>query len=48
MVGGCVSKMPVAGLLCSPVNVGVLSRLKGVEGIVACDVALLSLDVDGF
>lgn len=48
MVGGFVSKMPVAGLPCSPFNVCLLSRLKAAEGIVGCDVALLSLDVDDF
>lgn len=45
---GFVSKMPVAGLPCSPFKVGVLSRLKAAEGIVGCDVVLLSLGVDDF
>jgi hypothetical protein len=44
---GFVSKMPVAGLP-SPFKVGVLSRLKAAEGIVGCDVVLLSLGVDDF
>lgn len=48
MVEGCVSKKLVAGWPCSPVNVVVLPRFKAAGGIVACDVALLSLGVDDF